>query len=94
MVSQNDDGTFERSWSYVKGESLTDLQRLGILYSWLSVGEVDLQIWSGNKKVVASTISVDVDKNNFVTWKLFADVMTTLVELAGTASDDIRLTVG
>ncbi|WP_338692445.1 hypothetical protein V5279_40850 [Bradyrhizobium sp. 26S5] len=94
MTSEKEGGTFERSWSNVGRESLADLQGLGVLNSWLSEGYVDLQIWSDKGRVLASTISVDIDQDTRGWWKLFADVTTTLVELAGARSDKIELTVG
>jgi hypothetical protein len=93
MTSEKEGGTFERSWSDVSRESLTDLQGLGFLNSWLSEGNVDLQIWSDRGRIIGSTISVDIDQDTGAWWKLFADVTTTLAELAGARSDNIKLTV-
>jgi len=94
MFSEKDGGTFERGWSYAKRESLTDLETVGTLNSWLSAGKVDLQIWSDKGRVIGSTISTDIDQDSRVQWKLFADVMTKLAELAGSARNHFKLSVG
>jgi hypothetical protein len=94
VTSEKEGGTFERSWSSAKRESLTDLQGLGFLNSWFSMGSVDLQIWSDKGRIIGSTISADVDQDAGAWWKLFADVTTTLVDLAGARSNNIMLTVG
>jgi hypothetical protein len=94
MFSEKDGGTFERNWSYEERESLTNLETLGVLNSWLSAGKVDLQIWSDKGRAVAFTISTDTDQDSEVHWDLFADVMTKLAELAGSARNHFKLSVG
>jgi hypothetical protein len=93
LASASGDNTFERAWSYERHESLSDLETLGLLYSWLLSGKVDLQIWSDNAQKIATTVSANVDRRTAGQWKFFAEVVGELVRLAGPSSN-LKLSVG
>jgi hypothetical protein len=93
-ASASGDHTFERTWSYDRHESLTDLETLGLLYGWLLTGKVDLQIWSENTRIIATTVSTNIDRHTAGQWKFFAEVVGELVRLSGASSNEIKLSVG
>jgi hypothetical protein len=94
MASASGDNTIERAWSYDRRESLGDLETLGLFYSWLLTGKVDLQIWSGSARAFATTISANVDHQTAGQWNFFSKVVGQLVNFAGPSrSNDLKMSV-